>query len=91
MQAVTMRPLGASGGTLGSSDTSSIGEGFELDHGFVQAFLKSFLMVRIMQMMPPLEVQTKQEFKDLSHAKCNHFDMLPQAQLQFPRHRLPCG
>ena len=32
----------------GLSETVTVPEGIELDHGFVQAFLKSFLMVRIL-------------------------------------------
>ena len=45
VQAVAMRHT--EGVSIGSSpsETLTIAEGIELDHGFVQAFLKSFLMV----------------------------------------------
>ena len=45
LQAVSMRPLEASTASAETSESIKLGEGFELDHGFVQAFLKSFLMV----------------------------------------------
>ncbi|KAK9817581.1 hypothetical protein WJX74_002359 [Apatococcus lobatus] len=44
-KAVTMRQPEGVGIGSSTSETITIAEGIELDHGFVQAFLKSFLMI----------------------------------------------